>query len=60
MPPFGRSDAEWADVAAFYRCSGTSVIVIGYSNIFKAFIVSIFARNWLEFCSRKAWTFKAF
>lgn len=29
MPPFGRSDAEWADVAAFYR-------------------------NWLEFCSRKA------
>jgi hypothetical protein len=38
----------------------SSVIVIGYSNIFKAFIVSIFARNWLEFCSRKAWTFKAF
>jgi len=29
MPPFGRADAEWADVAAFYR-------------------------NWLEFCSRKA------
>mmetsp|Transcript_89982 Transcript_89982/g.160161 ORF Transcript_89982/g.160161 Transcript_89982/m.160161 type:complete len:565 (+) Transcript_89982:64-1758(+) len=29
MPPFGRSDTDWLDVAAFYR-------------------------NWLEFCSRKA------
>jgi hypothetical protein len=35
MPPFGRSDAEWADVAAFYRCSGTSVIFCDSNRIFK-------------------------
>ena len=41
-----------------YFCDSNRIFKYNIFN--KAFIVSIFARNWLEFCSRKAWTFKAF
>lgn len=50
MPPFGESNAEWADVAAFYR----PTMFGSAPSHGKDTTATHSSRNWLEFCSRKA------
>lgn len=53
MPPFGRADAEWADVAAFYRRATVPRAMLTLKS------PTFDPRNWLEFCSRKATDYSA-